>query len=293
MNYTEILFNSYASNAEKKLNELFQKGQKLVAESVKLSERSDSESFRKQRKLSKLIHRLTKFASRIINRCDYLSDKIACIEPKHNESIVNADLSTENDLPPFPVPGDMGLKDMSPNCGAAPIMTAPLSAAEKNSPYLTETHSYIHRISKPSAEEAAAVLPPSLTLEQLKKIVMEARREESFGQALARLRESCGLKIVDFCDLTLLSATQYNQYKNNEDTPHRFKLQRIICGMNLSYRNALDLWQKAGYNLYKPEDRLFFTCLEYGIYDLYAINTLLYYFFNSTDKLVPIPVEKC
>ena len=90
-----------------------------------------------------------------------------------------------------------------------------------------------------------------------------------------------------------LTISEYNQYKNNEDTPHRFKLQRIICGMNLSYRNALDLWQKAGYNLYKPEDRLFFTCLEYGIYDLYAINTLLYYFFNSTDKLVPIPVEKC
>lgn len=292
MNYTEILFHSYASNAEKKLNELFRKGQELVAESVKLSERSDSESFRKQRKLSKLIHRLTKIASRITNRCDNLSDKIAYVGFKHNESVDDAGSYAEKNMPSFPVAGAIGTNDISPNGGAAPIMTASPSATEEASPYPIEVLSYIHRTSKPSAEEAAAVLPPSLTLEQLKDIVWAARREESFGQALARLRENCGLKIADFCDLTLLSATQYNQYKNNEDTPHRFKLQRIICGMNLSYRNAMDLWQKAGYNIYKPEDKLFFTCLEYGIYDLSAINTLLYYFFNNTDKLVPIPAEK-
>ena len=45
MDYTEILFNSYASNAEKKLKELFRQGQELVSVAVKLSERSDSYLF--------------------------------------------------------------------------------------------------------------------------------------------------------------------------------------------------------------------------------------------------------
>ena len=284
-------FLTCADDASESLDALFAKGRLFAAELDNQSTAFDKASCLKRRFLEKALSRLTRFAERILARCTKLIDY--CDSHSARFSATKGFTPTDSVISPPSSHGTASDEKFS-------FPPASPSTSRLYFPQDPETgcfperiaHAYIPNLFSHSQEDLLRILPDEAAYENLTRLVSAERRKESFGATLARLREKQGLKISDFSGLTQLSPTQYNQYKNDEDTPHRFKLQRIITGMRLSLADARELWQKAGYNEYKPEDRLFFACLEYGVYDLRDINTLLYFFFRDAGKLIPIPAEK-
>lgn len=284
-------FLTYAEDASKSVSSLFEKGRLFAADLDNNVITFDKASCRKRRFLEKALSRLTRFAERILARCTKMTAYFDSLISRYNitkasetnnitmPSPSKSPYDESNDISPSSTfkSGPCFAEDSDPICDLSPERVA---------------HSYIPDLFPHSKEDLRRILPDESAFNSLSALVSRARLEESFGASLARLREKQGLKISDFSGLTLLSSAQYHKYRNDEDTPHRFKLQRIITGMGLSLSDARDLWQKAGYNEYKPEDRLFFACLKYGIYDLDDINTISYFFFRDYSKLIPIPAEK-
>lgn len=289
------LFITYADNAATGMNALLAQGRSFAAELDQTEQQFDKASCRRRRRLEKALVKLTRFAARFLARAEKLMQYCASLVPRNDD----ADIAAEHDyLRPF----DSAARQdaLNPDRSSEPRAFSVVPETEELSfDYgISEggadriLHAFTSTQRRPSEAEIRRILPDNSAFNDLSNLTQAARSRESFGRAIERLRESHNYTIEDFRGSTQVSPVQYNKYRNDEDTPRRPTLQRIITGLSLTPAQAKDLWQKAGYNDYRTEDCFFFACLHYGIYDLDKLNLLFNYFFCDQRTLIRIPPER-
>lgn len=282
------LFTTYADNAATGMNALLAQGRSFAAELDQTEQQFDKASCRRRRRLEKALVKLTRFAARVLARAEKLMQYCAFLAPcAARDCLRSFDSAARQDT-------------LNPDRSSEPRAFSVVPETEEFSFGYSVSeggadrilHAFTSTQRRPSEAEIRRILPDNSAFNDLSDLTQEARSRESFGRTLEGLRESRRYTIEDFRGRTQVSPMQYNKYRNDEDTPRRPTLQRIITGLELRPAEAKDLWQKAGYNDYRPEDCFFFSCLHHGIYDLDQLNLLFNYFFCDQRTLIRIPPER-
>ena len=105
---------------------------------------------------------------------------------------------------------------------------------------------------------------------------------DTFAEVLEDIREKKGLSKHQVCERCCIDKTQYNRLlgirKESISRPSKETVYKICIGLELSYEEAMDLREKAGYYNCDYEDDLIEHCLKNSYYNKDEIDSSLKYY---------------